>query len=334
MKKYLFVILLSLSSSLYGQDISLETQKYYVLANEWESDSVCNLVYTVKNVSSTPQVVLLTEDDVNTMPLKTLIKRKLMRRYGDFNIAFFMWDANITKNSSGYVQVPEIFIKILPPDESLSITLSLLGEDDRLVDSLFRSHILICNLEDIEGDERFRGFKWAINTYHLEYPYSSITLLWDQFTHWLNKQNSQNSQDSENQLYDLIIESMKSSIDWDKQFYQKRGVDVSGKKTIIYNDNDNFPNDFPFEETEKELGVVFFEKSLFSKSELNKGICVKRLGSIKVNNDTISITILDHFLQIRKKHMSFAVGEGMTCKYIFNHHTKQWEKSECKKWGL
>ena len=67
MKKYLFVILLSLSSSIYGQDISLETQKYYVLANEGESDSVCNLVYTVKNVSSTPQVVLLTEDDVNTM---------------------------------------------------------------------------------------------------------------------------------------------------------------------------------------------------------------------------------------------------------------------------
>ena len=79
MKKYLFVILLSLSSSIYGQDISMETQKYYVLANEGESDSVCNLVYTVKNVSSTPQVVLLTEDDVNSMPLKTLIKRKLMR---------------------------------------------------------------------------------------------------------------------------------------------------------------------------------------------------------------------------------------------------------------
>ena len=68
MKKYLFVILLSLSSSIFGQDISVETQKYYVLANEWESDSVCNLIYTVKNVSSSPQVVLLTEDDVNSMP--------------------------------------------------------------------------------------------------------------------------------------------------------------------------------------------------------------------------------------------------------------------------
>ena len=120
MKKYLFVILLSLSSSLYGQDISFETQKYYVLANEWESDSVCNLVYTVKNVSSTPQVVLLTEDDVNTMPLKTLIKRKLMRRYGDFSIAFFLWDGNV-ENHSAHVLVPEYFIKYcLPTNRSTS----------------------------------------------------------------------------------------------------------------------------------------------------------------------------------------------------------------------
>lgn len=331
MKKYLLIILLSLSSSIFGQDISVETQKYYVSANRWEVDTICSLVYQVRNVSSTPQVVMFTEDDVNSMPSNTLEKKKLKRRYGDFSLAFFLWDANI-ENNSDYVNVPSFFVKFLSPDESFNITLSFQNEDDHRVDSLFRKHLLICNLEDIEGDERFSRFKWAINTYHLEYPYSSITLLWDQFTHWLNKQNSQNSQDSENQLYDLIIESMKSSIDWDKQFYQKRGVDVSGKKTIIY--NDNFPNDFPFEETEKELGVVFFEKSLFSKSELKKGICVKRLGSIKVNNDTISITILDHFLQIRKKHMSFAVGEGMTCKYIFNHHTKQWEKSECKKWGL
>ena len=190
MKKYLFVILLSLSSSLYGQDISLETQKYYVLANEWETDSICNLVYTVKNVSSTPQVVLLTEDDVNTMPLKTLIKRKLMRRYGDFSIAFFLWDGNV-ENHSAHVLVPEYFIKILSPDESLNITLSLQNEDDCVADSLFRSHVLICNLEDMESEDMFYGFKNAMDYHHLLYPYSSLTLSWGLFTHWLEKKNPQ-----------------------------------------------------------------------------------------------------------------------------------------------
>ncbi len=190
MKKYLFVFLLSLSSSLFGQDISVETQKYYVLANEWETDSVCNLVYTVKNDSSAPQVVLLTEDDVNSMPLKSLIKRKLMRRYGDFSIAFFLWDPNV-ENLSAHVLVPEYFIKILSPDESLNITLTLQNEDDRMVDSLFRSHVLISNLEDIEGNELFHGFKSYMNIHHLLYPYSSITLSWNQIVHWLDKQNPQ-----------------------------------------------------------------------------------------------------------------------------------------------
>ena len=190
MKKYLFVILLSLSSSLFGQDISVETQKYYVLANEWESDSVCNLVYTVKNVSSTPQVVLLTEDDVNIMPLKALIKRKLIRRYGDFSIAFFLWDGNV-ENLSAHVLVPEYFIKILPPDESFNITLTLQNEDDHMVDSLFQSHVLICNLEDIESQEMFQGFTDAMNYHHLVYPYSSITLSWNQIIHRLDKQDKQ-----------------------------------------------------------------------------------------------------------------------------------------------
>ena len=189
MKKYLLIILILLPFSLYAQDISLERQKYYLLANETEVDSICNLVYQVRNVSSISQVVMFTEDDVNSMPLKTLIKRKLMRRYGDFNIAFFMWDANITKDSSGYVQVPEIFIKILSPDESFNITLTLQNEDDRLVDSLFRNHILICNLEDIEGDERFRGFENVMNFHHLLYPYSSVTLLWSHIVRWLQRQS-------------------------------------------------------------------------------------------------------------------------------------------------
>ena len=176
------------SSLLYGQDISLETQKYYVLANEWEADSVCNLVYTVKNVSLTPQVVLLTEDDVNSMPLKTLIRRKLMRRYGDFSIAFFIWDANVV-NLSAHVLVPEYFIKILPPGESLNITLFLHNEDDCMADSLFRSHILICNLEDIESKDMFQGFKSAMDYHHLLYHHSSITLSWSLFAHWLDKKN-------------------------------------------------------------------------------------------------------------------------------------------------
>ena len=188
MKKYLLIILILLPFSLYAQDISLERQKYYLSDNNMEIDTICNLVYQVRNVSSTSQVVMFTEDDVNSMPLKTLIKRKLIRRYGDFSISFFLWDGNV-ENNSKYVHVPEYFIKIMPPNESLNITLTLQNEDDCLVDSLFRNHILICNLEDIEGDERFCGFENVMNFHHLLYPYSSVTLLWSHIVRWLQRQS-------------------------------------------------------------------------------------------------------------------------------------------------
>ena len=113
-----------------------------------------------------------------------------MRRYGDFSIAFFIWEANV-ENHSSYVIAPECFIKILSPDESLNITLSLQYEDDCMADSLFRSHVLICNLEDIEGDEMFHGFKSYMNIHHLIYPYSSLTLSWGLFTNWLNKKDQE-----------------------------------------------------------------------------------------------------------------------------------------------
>ncbi len=58
-----------------------------------------------------------------------------------------------------------------------------------MADSLFRNHILICNLEDIESENMFYGFKNAMDYHHLLYPDSSITLSWGLFTHWLDKKN-------------------------------------------------------------------------------------------------------------------------------------------------
>ena len=81
-----------------------------------------------------------------------------------------IWDPNV-ENLLNHVLVPEYFIKILSPDESLNITLTLQNEDDHMVDSLFRSHVLICNLEDIESKEMFQGFKSYMNIHHLLYSY-------------------------------------------------------------------------------------------------------------------------------------------------------------------
>jgi hypothetical protein len=175
------------SSLLYSQGLSVEVQHYYVPpVDKTKLDTVCVLIYQLKNESSTSQVVMFTEDNVYSMPLKKIIKRKLYRRCRDFSLSQFVWDPNIV-NHSEYVHVPDFFVKFLPPDESFNITLLLQNEDFDLVNSLFQNHVIVCNLEDIDNHEMFYGFKDSINYFNLEYPYSSITILWSQFANWLQR---------------------------------------------------------------------------------------------------------------------------------------------------
>ena len=188
MKKNIIIILIAIfmPSSLYSQIISMGKQNYYVWNDKMEIETICNLIYKVKNVSSKTQVVMFTEDDVSSLPLNKLIKRKIHRKYGDFSISHFIWD-NIENHSEAPL-VPECFIKILAPNESIDITLLLQNKDDRFVDSQFRNHILVCNIEDIDKEDMFYGFKAAVVEHHLEYPCSSITMLWSRFSLFLQRQ--------------------------------------------------------------------------------------------------------------------------------------------------
>lgn len=183
MKRNVFIILLLISSSIFGQDISLTKQFYYVSNDNLELDTICCLEYCIKNESSTSKVIMFTEDDVNRMSLKRLIKSKFYRRYGDFYMSQLVWDNVI--NYSCYVNIPEFFVKTLPAGKSFDITLMLQNENDCVVDSVFRRHVLVCNLEDIDNKEMFCGFKESVDEQHLEYPYKSITLLWNQFKSFL-----------------------------------------------------------------------------------------------------------------------------------------------------
>ena len=192
MRKPCIIIILtfiSISFSLYGQSISMGKQKYYVWNDRMDIDTICNLIYKVKNVSSNLLVVMFTEDDIRSMPLNKLIKRKMYQRYGDFSFSQFVWD-NIENHSEAPL-VPDCFIKILAPNESIDITLLLQNEDDSFVDSQFRNHILVFNIEDIDNKDMFYGFKDAVNEHHLAYSSSSITMLWSRFTDWLQIRNLQ-----------------------------------------------------------------------------------------------------------------------------------------------
>ena len=183
MKNSILLILLFITLSGYGQDICMEVQNYYILDKEMKPDHFCSLVYKIHNVSTDSIVIMFTEDDVTSIPLKRLIYRKMFRRYGDFTLSQFIWD-NV-KNHSDYAFIPDLFIKILPPNTSFNMVVSLFNKNYNLVDSIFRNHILSCSLGEIDCNEHFRGFKNAVYRNHLEYSFSSITLLWEHIIKWL-----------------------------------------------------------------------------------------------------------------------------------------------------
>lgn len=191
MNKYVIIFLFSFASSLYGQNISFVKQSYIIRKDNMGIDTICNLIYKVRNASSNSLVVMFTEDDINSLPLNKLIKRKMYRRYGDFSLSQFVWD-NIENHCVNPI-IPDFFIKILSPNESFDIILLLQNEDDNVVDSYFRNHILICNIEDIDNKEMFYGFKNSVIYHNLKYSYFSITLLWYQFADWIHMRNFRSS---------------------------------------------------------------------------------------------------------------------------------------------
>lgn len=187
MRKYIILILILFSSSLHGQNISMSKQNYLVCNDKMDLDTICNLIYKIKNESSNFLVVMFTEDDISSLPLNKLIWRKIYRRYGDFSISQFVSD-NVESQLEAPL-VPDCFIKILVPNESIDIILLLQNEDDQLVDSQFRNHILVSKLEEIDNEHILHGFKKAVNEHNLLYSAPSITMLWSQFAYWLQMRN-------------------------------------------------------------------------------------------------------------------------------------------------
>ena len=184
MKKNILFILMVITSSLHAQTISMEKQSYYVMGHSMEVDTVCSLTYHIKNESSNSQVIMFSHDDINSLPMERLIKKKMYRRCGDYSLSLFVFDPNIV-NESNEATVPDFFVKILPPEDSFNITLLFQNENSCIVEPLFRNHILVCQLEDVDCKGMFYGFKNAVDDHHLEFQGSSITLLWSLFSRWL-----------------------------------------------------------------------------------------------------------------------------------------------------
>lgn len=146
MKFYMFllVIVLFCSNDINSQvKYNIKTKKY--LRGVPSKNSPEGLfLYIIQNQTEQNLVVFFIEENNDTLPNVKLLRRKLLRRYGDFSLSMIEWEANMDIENSTTV-IPELFVKILTPKEKFKIDVPFANGKEKQFASKVPQHLLICS---------------------------------------------------------------------------------------------------------------------------------------------------------------------------------------------
>ena len=176
MKRLLFILVIALLycngiNSLSKNDIKKEIQ-ISDISIERSSDG--SYIYTIKNKTKHNILVFFTEENNDTLSTIKLLKRKLLRRYGDFSFKMIEWEANMTIEISGAF-MPELFVKILSPKEELRIVASFANDKEEQIALKVPKHLLICSEKLFS--KRYIGmphFVENLRMYKFDYPGNEV----------------------------------------------------------------------------------------------------------------------------------------------------------------
>ena len=158
-------------NSLSKNDIKKEIQ-ISDISIERSSDG--SYIYTIKNKTKHNILVFFTEENNDTLSTIKLLKRKLLRRYGDFSFKMIEWEANMTIENSGAF-MPELFVKILSPKEELRIVASFANDKEEQIALKVPKHLLICSEKLFS--KRYIGmphFVENLRMYKFDYPGNEV----------------------------------------------------------------------------------------------------------------------------------------------------------------
>lgn len=173
MKRLLFLLVIALLycngiNSQSKNDIKKEIRIYQL------KDHLMAHIYTIKNKTKHNFLVFFTEENNDTLSTIKLLKRKLLRRYGDFSFKMIEWEANMTIENSGAF-MPELFVKILSPKEELRIVASFANDKEEQIALKVPKHLLICSEKLFS--KRYIGmphFVENLRMYKFDYPGNEV----------------------------------------------------------------------------------------------------------------------------------------------------------------
>ena len=184
---FLITIILLYCFSLSGQTIIESETKYNSLLPDGTYSSFLAKKYTVINNDSTLSLLFFVEEDNTTLSKINLIKRKLLRRYGDFRLSMLAWESSMIIEN-GVNSVPELFVKLISPGESFDIIFILTENTRDTCHGILPKHILLCKEKDLcDITVGLNNFASAIEEYNFGFPSSFVIIDSDSFSRFVRE---------------------------------------------------------------------------------------------------------------------------------------------------
>ena len=188
MRNYVFfmVLLLLYYGSANGQEVKMYLSKYNTVDSTYNTKQVEIYNYTIHNNDTSQIIIFFTEDDITKIPREKLIRKKFLRKYGDFSLSMLEWEANMDICQNSLI-IPELFVKVLNPGETFYLYIYN-NYETKLNPNYFNNHILTFKVSVLKNKKvGFPNFVENLNTYKYEYPFSYIVIDSEKIRDFINK---------------------------------------------------------------------------------------------------------------------------------------------------
>ena len=184
----LFNFILFVHSMLFCQNINSIQARWCIRGEKGEYDETHSCLYYIQNNTSAKLLVFFIEENNDSLPPVQLLRRKLLRRYGDFSLSMLEWESNMIIEDSCAI-IPELFVKCLLPKETFEIIMLFNSSDREKTNVDITKHLLICE-ERVFSDSLIGmpNFVKNLSLYRVGYLYPYVVMNSSIFQAFINKQ--------------------------------------------------------------------------------------------------------------------------------------------------
>lgn len=180
----------SLEAENYNHNVNLleDSVKIIVWKDYGGTASDGSYYHIIENKSSQNLVIFFIEEENDTLPQVKLLRKKLYRRYGDFSFSVMIWDNINYEKSNNATVTPDIFVKILRPEEKFELVVPFANNDEKQIASKIYRHLLVCSEMLFSCDEIVMpNFIEVIQYYGIDYDKSEVVISADAFESFYSK---------------------------------------------------------------------------------------------------------------------------------------------------